>query len=372
MPVPYWLEEPAAPLLSRTYEGRVDVEIVGGGVTGCSCALALARAGLRVRLREARAIAGGASGRNGGFALRGGSMAYHEAIAALGNEGAASLWSLTERALARMERLAGDALRRTGSLRLAVDDAERAEVRREYEALHADGFGVEWLDILPAQLAAFSGGLRHLPDGALQPARWVRRLAAQAAAAGAELREHTRVGSLDELDAEHIVIATDGYTGGLLPELDAVVGPVRNQVLVTEPLGEILFPLPHYARHGYDYWQQTPDERLVVGGRRDGDVAENTALEQLTPAIQERLEGLVTELVGRLPAISHRWAGIFGSSPDGLPLAGAVPGRRGLWVAAGYAGHGNVLGFACGELVADAIRGEPAPELDLFDPARLL
>ena len=41
-------------------------------------------------------------------------------------------------------------------------------------------------------------------------------------------------------------------------------------------------------------------------------------------------------------------------------------------MAAGYSGHGNVLGFACGELVAKAIAGEDAPELALFEPARLL
>jgi glycine/D-amino acid oxidase-like deaminating enzyme len=48
-----------------------------------------------------------------------------------------------------------------------------------------------------------------------------------------------------------------------------------------------------------------------------------------------------------------------------------VPGRDALWVAAGYSGHGNVLGFACGELVADAILGDTAAaQLGLFDPAR--
>ena len=55
-----------------------------------------------------------------------------------------------------------------------------------------------------------------------------------------------------------------------------------------------------------------------------------------------------------------------------MPLAGRVPGHGGVWVAAGYSGHGNVLGLACGELVAQAILGRPAPELELFDPARLL
>ena len=76
--------------------------------------------------------------------------------------------------------------------------------------------------------------------------------------------------------------------------------------------------------------------------------------------------------MGQLPDIAHRWAGIFGSSPDDRPLAGAVPGRDGLWVAAGYSGHGNVLGFACGQLVATAIVGAVPAELALFDPARIL
>ena len=55
-----------------------------------------------------------------------------------------------------------------------------------------------------------------------------------------------------------------------------------------------------------------------------------------------------------------------------LPLVGRVPGREGLWIAAGYSGHGNVLGFASGELVADALLGQTAPQLELFDPSRFV
>jgi gamma-glutamylputrescine oxidase len=176
----------------------VDVAIVGGGVTGCACALRLAEAGKHVRLFEAHEIAGGASGRNGGFALRGGASAYDLARRELGAERARSLWVLTERYVDRLEQLAGDAFRRTGSLRLAADAGERAELEAEYEALLEDGFGVEWRDELPEALAGrFEGAIFHPPDGSLQPARWVRRLAALAAQAGAELREHERVDSLD-------------------------------------------------------------------------------------------------------------------------------------------------------------------------------
>jgi gamma-glutamylputrescine oxidase len=352
----------------------VDVAIVGGGVTGCACALVLAEAGWRVRLYEAREIAGGASGRNGGFALRGGAPAYDAARRELGPEGAQGLWRWTERYLDRLEGLAGDAFRRTGSVRLAADPDERAELEAEYEALREDGFEVEWRDELAAPLhGRFDGAIFHPPDGSLQPARWVRRLAARAAEAGAELREHQRVESIDELEADHVVLATDGYTQGLLPELDAAVAPTRGQVLVTEPLERRLFPCPHYARHGYDYWQQTPEGRLLAGGFRDKTPDhEHNADEQVTPLIQGHLERFVTELLGEAPQVAHRWAGIFGATKDRLPLVGAVPGHDGVWVSCGYSGHGNVMGLACGELVAGAILGRPAPELELFEPARLL
>jgi glycine/D-amino acid oxidase-like deaminating enzyme len=350
------------------------VAIVGGGVTGCACALRLAEAGKRVRLFEAREIAGGASGRNGGFALRGGAPAYDVARRELGAERARALWTLTERCVDRLEQLAGDAFRRTGSLRLAADAGERTELEAEHEALREDGFAVEWPEALPEPLASrFDGAIFHPPGGSLQPARWVRRLAARAAEAGAELREHERVESIDALEAEHVVIATDGYTHGLVPELDAAITPTRGQVLVTQPLERRLFACPHYARHGYDYWQQTADGRLVAGGFRDQALdQEYTAEEATTPVIQRHLEQFVADLLGNEPLIEHRWAGIFGSTEDRLPLVGRLPGRDGVWVSAGYSGHGNVMGLACGELVAGAILGALAPELELFDPARLL
>jgi glycine/D-amino acid oxidase-like deaminating enzyme len=361
-------------LPQRRHSGPVDVDIVGAGVTGCACALALAEAGRSVRVHEAREVASGASGRNGGFALRGGSPSYDVARAELGAERAASLWRLSERALERLAGLAGDAFRRTGSLRLAADPPEAASLAAEYEALRDDGFEVEWRADLDGRLAGrFHGALFHPPDGSLQPARWVRRLAARAAEAGAEIREHDRVASIGELEADHVVLATDGYTQGLLESLDLAVRPTRGQVIVTEPLGERLYACPHYSRHGYDYWQQTEDGRLVLGGRRDVALEDEwTAEEATTPSIQNELESLARELVGGAPKITHRWAGIFGTTADMLPLAGQVPGRDSLWVSCGYSGHGNVLGFACGKLVAEAILGRQAPELELFDPARML
>ncbi|HEV2590537.1 MAG TPA: FAD-binding oxidoreductase, partial [Gaiellaceae bacterium] len=156
-----------------------------------------------------------------------------------------------------------------------------------------------------------------------------------------------------------------------LPELSAHVVPTRGQVLVTAPLDELRYPHPHYARGGYDYWQQLPDGRIVIGGQRDASFdTENTDVEETTEVIQGHLDGLVEQLVGRRPRVEKRWAGIWGTTPDLMPLVGRVPGRDDVWVAGGYSGHGNVPGFALGDLVARAILGESPPELELVRPGR--
>ncbi len=366
----YWLDEPSEPLPLRPFAGPAEVAVIGGGVTGCSCALTLAEHGVKVRLYEARQIAGGASGRNGGFALRGAAVPYDVACTQLGDEPARAYMALTERALDRMAELAGDALRRVGSLRLAFDDDELAALRTEHDALLEDGFAVEWVDELEPPLAElYRGAILHPHDGALVPARWVRRLARLAVDAGADVREHEPA-DVGALDADVVVVAVDGLTASVLPELAHLSVPTRGQVLVTAPLPE-RYPRPHYARGGYDYWQQLPDGRLVIGGQRDVSFAtEDTDVEETTEVVQGSLDALVERLMGPGANVEQRWAGIWGTTPDLMPLVGPVSGRENVWVAGGYSGHGNVPGFACGDLVARAILGERAPELALFDVGR--
>ena len=374
MTTSYWLEEEHEPIPQARLDSPPEVAVVGGGITGCSCALALAEGGLRVRLYESREIAGGASGRNGGFALRGGAAPYPVMVESIGRERAAEVWRWTEQAVVDLAARVGDAFRPSGSLRLAAGEEECVELEAEHSALRDDGFAVEWRDSLPPPLAGrYPAAIFHPPDGVLQPARAVRRLAVQAAEAGVEIHEHTHVSSAEETEAETVVVATDGYPSGLLGELEGLIIPTRGQVIATEPIPERLFEIPHYGRHGFDYWHQTPEGRIVAGGFRDVSLQDEfTAEEVTTPVVQDALESFIEELVGRPLRVDHRWAGIFGMVFDFLPVVGRVPGERGLCVAGGYSGHGNVLGFACGRLLARAILGDRDPLLDLFEPVRLL
>jgi glycine/D-amino acid oxidase-like deaminating enzyme len=294
--------------------------------------------------------------------------------ASIGRDAAAALWRWTEAELEVMRSLAGDAFRQVTSLRIAVDDEERVELRAEFEAMLADGIAAEWVDD-PVVLCdgRFTGALRHPPDGAIQPARVVRRLAARAAAAGAEIVEHHDVASVDQLDAPIVLVATDGYPSGLLGELEGLIVPTRGQVIATEPIPERVFAVPHYGRHGFDYWHQTEDGRIVAGGFRDVALDEEfTADEALTDPVQAALSAFVDDLIGRPLRVDYRWAGIFGLVLDFLPVVGRVPGSGRVWIAGGYSGHGNVLGFACGRLAARAITGDHDVLLTQFEPARLI
>ena len=284
MSSPYWLVEDESPIASTPLAGPAEVEIVGGGITGIACAHALAEAGVRVRLHDGRRVAGGASGRNGGFALRGMAAPYDVMVGSIGRDHAQALWEWTEREIVALKELAGDAFRQVGSLRIAVDAEERDELRAEYEAIVADGIDARWIDEPAGPTPGrFTAGLLHPPDGALQPARLVRRLADLAAAAGAEIVEHRRVASLDELEAPIVIVCTDGYPSGLLESIEGLIVPTRGQVIATEPLPDLGCSIPHYGRHGFDYWHQDEHGRLVAGGFRDISMdSEFTDQEELT------------------------------------------------------------------------------------------
>jgi gamma-glutamylputrescine oxidase len=203
-----------------------------------------------------------------------------------------------------------------------------------------------------------------------------------AAEAGAAIADDTRAVSLSAtsvttdrgtVSADQVVFATDGYTHGLVPEVDQVITPARGQMLATEPLPERHFDPVMFAREGWDYRQQTTDGRLLIGGQRDLELeSEFTREDEPTPSMQGRIEQLARTLVPELPAVTHRWAGSTGFTPDWLPMVGALPGRSGVWASLGYSGHGNVLALACGEGIAMALLGRPDPRLERLSPERIL
>ncbi len=371
----------------------VDVAVVGAGITGVACAWRLAELGAEVAVLDARTVAGGASGRNGGFASTGSGLQPERLVGRLGLERARGVRRMTERAFDRMLQLAvevgaGPAVRRTGGVWLTRPEEETG-LRRSLAAMRAidveHEVGAELVP--PAMRHRFSTGVLICADGELQPVAWVRALASAAARRGVAVFEHSPVRAVTSesdgwvrLDtgtasvrADRVVVACDGLTTQLLPELAGALRPVRGQMLVTGPLAHPPVERPTHSDDGFMYYRPLVGGRLAIGGARNVERgAEETDSERVTDGIQAAIESFMADAMGLAHAgVQRRWAGIMGFSFDMLPVVGEVPGRRGVFVSAGYSGVGNIPGFLCGEALADIIAGRPRPDMAPYSIERL-
>jgi gamma-glutamylputrescine oxidase len=405
--ISFWqseLNESAIALSSSPLQGRLDTEVavIGAGITGTATALWLARAGVQVRVLEARRIAAGASGRNGGFISDGTTSSYATTIQRYGHEQARRLWAFTVRNHEYAERFIEEleqsgwpcAYRRNGSVKLAATESELEQIIESASLLNEDGWDVKVVprNDLPARLQnAYFGGAYYPANGEFHPAKFVTGLALLAQQAGTIFHEESPVIQISasedgvvlhtpggRVHARTIVLATNAW----LPELGELVGanwlsscitPTRGQVIATEPVGEQLFPCPCSADEGYQYWRQLSDGRLVVGGwrNRSFDTELQTYDETPNEDVQRHLDAFVHETLN-LPqiGIANRWAGIMGFAADSLPLIGRLQGVPNCFIAGGYTGHGNAFAIHAALLISELVQGKMSPDEELFDPAR--
>ena len=361
--------------VSRSYPPLVgdvtaDVAVVGAGIAGIATAYFLASAGAKVVVLEARGVAEAASGRNAGFLLAGVAENFAAASRRYGERNALRIWRFTKRTQALARALVAEhsidcGLRWNGSDQIAGGDDEWREIQESAQRLSSEGVAVS---VDPAARCA-----TYADDGELHPVRWVRGLAAAAAQKGARIHESTRVEAVARGEARTeagivragaIVLCTNAYTAHLATSR---VRPVRGQMLATAPTARV-FARPAYANRGYQYWRQTSDGRVLVGGWRDTALdAEVGEEERITDVIQKQLDAFLREHDINA-VVTHRWAGTMGFSHDALPYIGAI--APGIFVCGGFTGHGMAFGPASAELVATLVLGGTHPDADLFDPSR--
>jgi glycine/D-amino acid oxidase-like deaminating enzyme len=165
-----------------------------------------------------------------------------------------------------------------------------------------------------------------------------------------------------------VVLATNAYTPLLNRYFKDKIMPVRGQMLATKPMDK-RFRGVFYANYGHEYWRQTRDGRMLVGGFRELDLTREKGYRVgTTKKIQKNLEKLLAQMSLRF-RVEYRWSGIMGFTRDHLPLVGPLPDERNLLVSAGYSGHGLGFGFLAGKMISEIITdGKTCHEL--FSPSR--
>lgn len=390
----YWQSAGSLPQVPPWGTREVDVAVVGAGIGGLATAWHLSERGVSCLVVDGRAIASGASGRNGGFFIAGTAPMYNDARRLFGSEVARRIHAATLSAQADVYALAAsigaaECFRRVGMLRLAVDADEAEHVRDHARALADDGFPGRLVaeEDLPTPLRRPGRlGLMTDHDASIHPVRWLLALSGELTRRGVAIVEGVRVtqpigtrtnGQLEvetthgRLRAGSVVVAADGGLGALVPRYADRVRARRLHMVATDPLREQHVAHPVYARYGYEYHQQLPDGRVVLGGFSDLDgAASYTAREEANPAVHARLADYLREDLGVDASITHRWVGIVGYTEDQRPYVGAVPDQPGVYVMGGYCGTGNLTAWVGGRIVADLITSGASDDADLFDASR--
>ncbi len=286
---------------------------------------------------------------------------------ALGEEGARQAWEFSSAAVAELP-----GVRRTGSLRIAFDEQERAEWARSAELLERwTGTRPDALDGAAVEAAGygsgFAGAVRIAGDGIVDVGALLADLPGPDVVAAARVCAPSSGGvTLDlgeqapPLTAELVIVAAGASSGAVHPWFSPMVFPVRLQALRTDPL-ERRWTAPALVRHRFENWLQEDDGRLAFTGCRWAEQPEMEAGVTDDTTTSEKVHARQVEFLTRHLGVdvsgATSWTGIAAFGCDGLPLIGPLPGNPRILALTGWGGWG--LSFAARAVadVCDAVLG---------------
>lgn len=373
---------------------KPDMVVIGAGITGLSAALELKKQhpDWDVLVIERGYLPTGASTKNAGFACFGSLSELQDDINTIGWEATLHLVRRRWRGLQNLRQLLGDAaldFKACGGFELFQSHQQEAykaacallpQMNDRLKAMALDSQKHEqendMTDFLEGDVfakrpthrafARHFGMIENRLEGSLNPGMMMQALLLKAQKVGVRFmwgqtvnsciksRESWQInlGNTMEICAFKVLVCTNGLAQQLL---NLPVKPVRNQVLITEPIESLRWQGTFHLERGYFYFRNVGKRILIGGGRHLAGEGENTAEFGITPGVQEQLEKLVHNLI--LPnqrfAVAHRWSGILGVGDSRTPLMQEY--APGLFCAVRLGGMGVALGSLLGKEAATMV-----------------
>jgi glycine/D-amino acid oxidase-like deaminating enzyme len=384
---------PQSPVPGDALPQRVDVAIIGAGYTGLSAARHLARSGASVLVFERDRVGAGASSRNGGQVLTGLKLDPGTLVRRFGEANARRLFEIAAESMARLEAILVEeridcGYTRTGHIQAASKATHFKDLQAE-QALLARVFNHR-VELVPraeqrSEVGSdiYHGLLLDEHSAALNPAKYVEGLAAAAARSGATIVTHSAVNRLNKVaggwrvnvgrgastvEARDVLVATNGYTTGVTPELQRRLIPIGSYIIATEPIaaataaallpkGRVAFDSMNFLH----YYRMVPDRRLLFGGRAEFRTPDEHTASRVAGTLRADMVHTFPELSGT--RVDYSWGGNVAFSRDQMPRAGRLDD---LYYSGAYFGHGIAMATYLGEQIARRIAGEVF-EHPLFD-----
>lgn len=403
---PWWWNDAAPVAYADPPPVRSEIVVVGAGYAGLSCAAELAEHGRHVTVLDVRRVGEGASGRNAGLVSgRQGISKMIDLVDYVGADRAAAILDEADDAYRHFKTLVADhapgAFQDRGRFVAASSPHAFTKLKRkfaEYEQARTTGSEADTGQELIGRADVgryvgsdvFHGGMASRDAGLAHPALFVHGLRRRAEAAGVAIHTGVRVtavnanananagsGSRVELDgggaidADHVVLATNGYTDGAAPWHRARIVPMSSTIMALEPLGhdrvrELLPAMTTFidTNRVIVYARPTPaGDGILFGGRaKFRPISETTS----AAILYDQMVRIFPSLDG--VTITNCWSGYMAFTPDFLPKVGRPSAQRPMWHVLGCnGGSGVVLMPWLGRAVARGILGERGPVSHLED-----
>ncbi|MFO0996032.1 MAG: FAD-binding oxidoreductase [Alphaproteobacteria bacterium] len=388
---PYWWETAPRPALPEAdVPGRTDVVVVGCGYTGVSASLTLAREGREVVAFDAEHAGWGCSTRNGGQIHTKLRLGLGELAKTHGRDRAVAMVKEATNArdyieaLVKSENIDCDwnmCGHFAGAHRPGDYDGLAAEI-----PVYKRECGID-ADMVPRseqhkEIAtdAYHGGLVIHGNASLDPGRFHAGMLDRAIRAGAKIAVQCPVTKIEKdgnafvithargiIRAKNVILATNGYTNDVSPELRRRVIPIGSYVMATEELPADLMKrlMPKMrvitdTRRVVYYYRVSPDgRRFIFGGRV---AASETDPAVSGPRLHHVLSGIFPEVKGA--KITHSWMGFVAYTFDSLPHIGV---HDGIHYAMGYCGSGAHMAPYLGHKIALKILGRTSDAATAYD-----
>jgi len=358
---------------------KVDVAIIGGGYTGLSAALTLAKRGVSVAVLEAETIGWGASSRNGGMALTGLKPSMQSVIKKYGRDIAKQLFQASLDSVSTVEQIVREENIDCGFARYG--HLLTANKPKHYEALidEVEFMSVEFghdVKLVPKSEQheeigsdLYYGALVDEVSGGLNPAQYVAGLARAAENAGAGLHARARVNRNERrgnrfiletergsINAGSVFVGTSGHTGSVTRKLQKKIIPIGSFIIATEkfsdelahelsPKNRMIFDYKHYLNY-FRLW----DNRMIFGGRAAFFPETASTTRRSADILRREMTQVYPQL--KNVKVEFVWGGTLDFAFDQMTHVGE---EDGIFYSLGYAGHGVAMGTHLGKTVAEAI-----------------
>jgi glycine/D-amino acid oxidase-like deaminating enzyme/nitrite reductase/ring-hydroxylating ferredoxin subunit len=372
------VEMPEYPVLDG--DTRVDVAVVGGGITGLTAARLLVREGKRVAVLEQGRIGSGTTGGTSAHVTQVPDLRYHELRSKWGLE---DLRTVVDSSRAALERIASlvedDAIdcdfTRVPAYLYSESPDELAKLEEEVKAAREAGMAAELVHAVPLPFPV-AAAVRYEDQARFHPLKYLASLARTVQNNGGRIHEGSRVVEVEAgepcrvrtekggtVTADLVLFATHTPAGFSL--LHAELEPLRSYVLVAklrrgEPPEGLFFD----TADPYNYTRRQGD-LLIVGGK-DHKTGEDHKPEESYRALEEYVRQRWD-----VASIDYRWSAQFYDPPDGLPMIGRAVTSKHVFLATGYSGVGLVFGTLGGMLLADFVMERENPWAKVYSPSRL-